>query len=111
MKKINAPNPDNHPKIPDVVEDSDKVLKELMGFIKALLSKEVQKPEVNVKVDPPAVNVESPAVNVEAPKVTVEAPKVTVEAAPADTATKWKFTIIRDYRNGLIETVNAERIE
>ena len=92
--------------IPDA---EDNVLKELVSFIKILLSKKA--PEVNVKVDPPAVNVESPAVNVEAPKVTVEAPKVTVEAAPADTATKWKFTIIRDYRNGLIETVNAERIE
>ena len=89
-------------KIPDA-DTSDSTLKELVGFIKALLSRKALEPVVNVKVEPPSVNVAPPSVNVAAPNVTVE--------ASVETAKKWRFTIVRDFRTGLIETVNAERIE
>ena len=89
-------------KIPDA-EAPDSTLKELVGFIKALLSRKAPEPVVNVKVEPPSVNVAPPSVSVAAPNVTVE--------ASVETAKKWRFTIVRDFRTGLIETVNAERIE
>jgi len=80
---------------------------ELIGMLEQLVKKPVPVPTVNV----PAPNITVSVPKADPPKVVVEAPNITVLPAPVETASKWLFTVIRDFRNGLIETVKAERIE
>ena len=92
----------------------NELLLKLLARIESLIDKPILPPQISVAA--PQVNVSAPNVTVSVPKadppaVNVAAPNVTVETAPVEKTKKWKFTIIRDFRNGLIETVNAERIE
>ena len=78
-------------------------IKEIAGLIGQL----VAKPPPQISVEAPQVNVAAPTVTVSVPKaappvVNIEAPNVTVMPAPVDTAKKWKFTIIRDFRKGYL---------
>lgn len=85
----------------------DKIVEALVN-LKATSATAVKIPAPNVSVKAPDVRlfpeIKVPAINVPKSNVTVTMPKMAM-------ITKWKFTIIRDRKIGLINEIIAEKFE